>query len=46
MKIATFNVNSIRARMTAVTDWLANNKPDVLCLRKPRCRTTIFRWRK
>ncbi|MBI2438370.1 MAG: exodeoxyribonuclease III [Lentisphaerae bacterium] len=36
MKIATFNVNSIRARVSAVTDWLARNKPDVLCLQETK----------
>ena len=36
MKIATFNVNSIRARMTAISAWLAKNKPDVLCLQETK----------
>lgn len=36
MKIATFNVNSIRARITAVNSWLAANKPDVLCLQETK----------
>jgi exodeoxyribonuclease-3 len=30
MKIATFNVNSIRSRMPVLLDWLAANQPDVL----------------
>lgn len=36
MKIATFNVNSIRRRMAIVTDWLTANKPDVLCLQETK----------
>lgn len=36
MRIATFNVNSIRARVSAVADWLAKNKPDVLCLQETK----------
>src|ERR1035437_332413 len=36
MKIATFNVNSIRSRMTAIGAWLAANNPDVLCLQETK----------
>jgi len=42
MKIATFNVNSIRARIAAVTNWLANNKPDVLCLQETKVQDQDF----
>jgi exodeoxyribonuclease-3 len=34
MKIATFNVNSIRARKDRVVAWLAREKPDVACLQE------------
>jgi exodeoxyribonuclease-3 len=37
MKIATWNVNSIAARLTHVTQWLADNQPDVLCLQEIKC---------
>lgn len=37
MKIATWNVNSIRARMPIVTDWLDRAKPDVLLLQETKC---------
>ncbi|SMX45339.1 exodeoxyribonuclease III [Maliponia aquimaris] len=30
MKIATFNVNGIKARLNAVTDWLDESQPDVV----------------
>lgn len=36
MKIATFNVNSIRKRMPIVLDWLKANKPDVMCLQETK----------
>ncbi|MEP7371734.1 MAG: exodeoxyribonuclease III, partial [Nitrosospira sp.] len=32
MKIATWNVNSLKVRLPQVLDWLAANQPDVLCL--------------
>ena len=34
MKIATFNVNSIRARRDRVFAWLAREKPDVACFQE------------
>ena len=42
MKIATFNVNSIRARVAIVTNWLANNSPDVLCLQETKVQDHDF----
>lgn len=36
MKIATFNVNSIRSRMSILLDWLAANQPDVLALQETK----------
>jgi exodeoxyribonuclease-3 len=34
MKIATWNVNSIKVRLPAVTKWLKENSPDVLCMQE------------
>lgn len=34
MKVATWNVNGIRARESEVSDWLRLEKPDVLCLQE------------
>ncbi|MEM7595916.1 MAG: endonuclease/exonuclease/phosphatase family protein, partial [Cyanobacteria bacterium P01_A01_bin.83] len=34
MKIATWNVNSIRTRQQIVTDWLQQYQVDVLCLQE------------
>jgi exodeoxyribonuclease-3 len=34
MKIATFNINGIKARLPALIDWLAAAAPDVVCLQE------------
>ena len=34
MKIATWNVNGIRARQVEVLEWLARERPDVVCLQE------------
>ena len=34
MKIATWNVNGIRAREAQVASWVASERPDVLCLQE------------
>lgn len=34
MKIATWNVNGIRARELQVVDWVSRDNPDVLCLQE------------
>jgi exodeoxyribonuclease-3 len=34
MKIATWNVNGIRARQAQVLDWIAQERPDVVCLQE------------
>jgi len=34
MKIATWNVNGIRAREAQLCDWLERDRPDVLCLQE------------
>jgi exodeoxyribonuclease-3 len=36
MKLATWNVNSIRVRLPHVLDWLAAHRPDVLCLQETK----------
>ena len=37
MKLATWNVNSITARLPVVTKWLEGERPDVLCLQELKC---------
>ena len=34
MKIATYNVNSINARLPVLLEWLEQSKPDVVCLQE------------
>jgi exodeoxyribonuclease-3 len=34
MKIATYNVNSINARLPVLLRWLAESRPDVVCLQE------------
>ena len=42
MLIATWNVNSILARMPNVTRWLDLVKPDVLCMQETKCTDDKF----
>ncbi len=34
MRITTWNVNSVRARLPRVLDWVRNHEPDLLCLQE------------
>ena len=34
MKIATWNVNGIRARQAQVQEWIERERPDVVCLQE------------
>ena len=34
MKIATWNVNGIRARQSQVLEWIGNDQPDIICLQE------------
>lgn len=42
MKIATWNVNSVTARLPVVLEWLRKAKPDVLCMQELKCSTERF----
>src|SRR5215207_11312574 len=42
MIIATWNVNSVLARMTSVMRWLDMAKPDVLCMQETKCTDDKF----
>jgi exodeoxyribonuclease-3 len=37
MKIATFNINGIRARLPRLLEWLEREQPDVACLQELKC---------
>lgn len=42
MKVATWNVNSLRARLELVIDWLAREQPDVLCMQETKVLDSEF----
>src|SRR6478672_390107 len=42
MKIATYNVNSIRIRLDTIISWLEAHKPDVLCIQETKCQDDVF----
>ena len=42
MKVATWNVNSIRKRLPLVLEWLAQRQPDVLCLQETKTPDSEF----
>lgn len=42
MKIATWNVNGIRARYNGVMEWLDTVQPDICLLQELRCPTDVF----
>ena len=42
MKIATWNVNSIRKRLDRVIPWLAEHQPDVLCVQETKVEDDAF----
>ncbi|MCU1292203.1 MAG: Exodeoxyribonuclease [Bryobacterales bacterium] len=42
MKVATFNVNSLRRRLPIVLNWLEQHKPDVMCLQETKVQDSEF----
>ena len=42
MKIATWNINSIRRRLPLLLDWLSTHNPDVLCLQETKVQDHQF----
>ena len=42
MRLATWNVNSIRARVDRVTDWLERADVDVLAMQETKCSADQF----
>jgi exodeoxyribonuclease-3 len=42
MKIATWNVNSLRVRLPHLLEWLARQSPDVVCLQETKCEDATF----
>lgn len=42
MRIATWNVNSLKARIEKLDEWLAYAKPDVLCMQETKLADAAF----
>jgi exodeoxyribonuclease-3 len=42
MRIATWNVNSIRQRLDSLTAWLKERAPDIVCLQEIKCQNEAF----
>src|SRR5665213_3440180 len=42
MKIATWNVNSVKVRLPHLLDFLKTAQPDVLCLQEIKCQEADF----
>jgi exodeoxyribonuclease-3 len=42
IRIATWNINSIKVRLEPVKDWLAKHQPDLLLLQEIKCKTESF----
>jgi len=42
MKIATWNVNSLKVRLPHLLDWLARQSPDVVCLQETKTEDANF----
>jgi exodeoxyribonuclease-3 len=42
MKIATWNINGVKARIDAATTWLRSASPDIACLQEIKCADEAF----
>jgi exodeoxyribonuclease-3 len=42
MKIASWNINSLRKRQERLLDWLATDQPDIVCLQETKCSDDQF----
>ena len=42
MKLATWNVNSLKVRLPHLTDWLAQARPDIVCLQELKLEDAKF----
>lgn len=42
MRIASWNINSIKARIDTATSWLKEAAPDVVCLQEIKCEDSAF----
>jgi exodeoxyribonuclease-3 len=42
VKIATWNINSLKVRLSQLLRWLDTQQPDVMCLQETKCEDTSF----
>jgi exodeoxyribonuclease III len=42
VKLATWNVNSLRVRLPHLLEWLAAHSPDAMCLQETKCEDGLF----
>jgi exodeoxyribonuclease-3 len=42
LRVASWNVNSVRQRLPHLTDWLGETQPDVVCLQEIKCADEAF----
>jgi len=42
VRVATWNINSVNARLPKLLEWLETASPDVLCLQELKCATDAF----
>src|SRR5262245_50129624 len=42
MRIATWNVNSVKQRIHNLTAWLAQRQPDLVCMQETKCIDDAF----
>ncbi len=42
MRLATWNVNSVKARLPRLLEWLAETEPDIVCLQEIKVATALF----
>ena len=42
MRLATWNVNSVKARLPRLLGWLDEARPDICCLQEIKTTTALF----
>jgi exodeoxyribonuclease-3 len=42
VRVATWNINSVNARLPKLLEWLSSAAPDVVCLQELKCATDAF----
>ena len=42
VRIATFNINGIKARLPRLLEWLEETRPTIACLQEIKCQDESF----